>query len=60
MPARSLHYRAVLQVILQDLTGGLQDDWQVGRIAAKCTSFTQYVRKALTKLNIPHSGVSGT
>ena len=52
LPSCSLFYRAVLQVILIDMTGDERVDWQVGKIAAKCSGFTDYVRKSMKKLNI--------
>ena len=54
LPSRSLHWRAVLQVILCDVTGEKRDtkDWQVGKVAAKCRDFTDYVRRCFKKLGI--------
>ena len=54
LPGCSLFWRSVLQVILHQLTGDTREDWQVGKIAAKCDGFTPYVYKALAKLNISH------
>ncbi|XP_013382152.1 methyltransferase-like protein 25 [Lingula anatina] len=56
---QSKFWRALLQVILQDLSNGkVSKEWQVGRIAAKCSSFTQYVRKALAKLGFDQEKIS--
>lgn len=52
MPDRSLYWRALLQVILKDITGTTRNDWNVGKIANKCLDFTEYVNKALAKLKI--------
>ena len=54
-PGQSLFWRAVLQVILRDVSGGeCRQDWQVGKLATKCSDFTQYVYKAMEKLNMQH------
>lgn len=54
-PEHALHWRALLQVILRDVTGEVRLDWNVGKLANKCSSFVQYARKALNKLKIEHS-----
>ena len=51
-PDRSLYWRAVLQVILRDVTGEIRDDWQVGKIARRCRDFSEYVEKAFKKLGL--------
>ena len=53
--SKHLLWRAMLQVILIDVTGVKSDDWRVGRIGHKCHDFTEYVHKAMTKLNVTHS-----
>ena len=67
MPSRSLLWRAVLEVItiiiktkiiirilevMMEKAGVSADNRSVGRIAAKCQGFPQYVRKAEQKLGI--------
>ena len=54
LPVRSLHWRAVLQVILCEATLEKRDtkDWQVGKIASKCKDFVDYVRRCFKKLGI--------
>ena len=54
LPDESLFYRAVLQVILQDITGEKRNDWQIGKIAQKSKNFEDYTVKALEKLKIDH------
>ena len=60
LPDRSIYWRALLQEVLCDVTGVDRDDWpartdwQVGKIAAKCHTFTEYVHKALQKLRLTH------
>ena len=66
LPDRSIYWRALLQEVLCDVTGVGRDDWrarngwQVGKIALKCRTFTEYVRKALEKLHLDHHEVGIT
>ena len=58
LPDRSIYWRALLQEIMCDITGvqrgdwQARNDWQVGKIASKCHTFTEYVHKALQKLRL--------
>lgn len=64
LPDRSIYWRALLQEILCDVIGVQRDDWQarndwqVGKIASKCHTFTEYVHKALQKLRLTHVELS--
>ncbi|KAI0224820.1 Methyltransferase-like protein 25 [Lamellibrachia satsuma] len=64
LPDRSIYWRALLQEILCDITGvqrgdwQARNDWQVGKIASKCHTFTEYVHKALQKLRLTDVEVS--
>ncbi|KAF6040321.1 METTL25 [Bugula neritina] len=48
----SLFWRAHLQKILFDVHGYWRKDWILGKIASRCSSFREYVRKAFHKLHI--------
>ena len=50
-PSQSLLWRAVLE-LLMDTAGVEQERRSVGRIAAKCDTFLQYVRRAEDKLKM--------
>ncbi|KAK4293153.1 hypothetical protein Pmani_034130 [Petrolisthes manimaculis] len=50
----SLYWRALLQVVLLDkLDGDDLDIGHVGRLSAKCLTFSQYAMKAIDKLGLP-------
>ena len=53
LPDRALFWRSVLQVLLLRHKPDLKlEDQQVGRIAAKSKDFSDYVAKALEKLQL--------
>ncbi|CAN0427269.1 unnamed protein product [Lampetra planeri] len=54
----SLFYRAVLQVLVEDHYGSLSSTKRVGKTYAKSTSFLDYTRKALQKLELDDSKLS--
>ncbi|XP_070535072.1 probable methyltransferase-like protein 25 isoform X2 [Ptychodera flava] len=58
LPSKSLYYRAVLQVIIEEHYEKLSSDQRVGRMAAKCKTFLEYVRKALRKLQLDDTKLS--
>ena len=53
-----LIWRLLLQVIIQEKQGHTLLDYQVGRLGRKCSSFEEYVPKALTKLHLKEIQVS--
>ncbi|XP_034621992.1 methyltransferase-like protein 25 [Trachemys scripta elegans] len=52
LPTESLFYRAVLQVIIEECYGVIKSDRHVGKIFSKSSSFVDYVRKSLKKLEL--------
>ncbi|NXJ84785.1 MET25 protein, partial [Trogon melanurus] len=57
LPTESLFYRAVLQVIIEENYGITKSDRHVGKIFSKSSSFIDYVRKSLKKLELDDSKV---
>ncbi|NXH12938.1 MET25 protein, partial [Bucco capensis] len=55
LPTESLFYRAVLQVIIEEMYGVTKSDRHVGKIFSKSSSFIDYVRKSLKKLELDDS-----
>ncbi|XP_062440862.1 probable methyltransferase-like protein 25 isoform X2 [Rhea pennata] len=55
LPTESLFYRAVLQVIVEENYGVTKSDRHVGKIFSKSSSFLDYVRKSLKKLELDDS-----
>ncbi|XP_019398682.1 PREDICTED: methyltransferase-like protein 25 [Crocodylus porosus] len=55
LPTESLFYRAVLQVIIEECYGVTKSDHHVGKIFSKSSSFLDYVRKSLKKLELDES-----
>ncbi|XP_074758883.1 putative methyltransferase-like protein 25 isoform X3 [Athene noctua] len=55
LPTESLFYRAVLQVIIEEIYGVTKSDRHVGKTFSKSSSFTDYVRKSLKKLELDDS-----
>ncbi|XP_040976372.1 methyltransferase-like protein 25 isoform X5 [Aquila chrysaetos chrysaetos] len=55
LPTESLFYRAVLQVIIEEIYGVTKSDRHVGKIFSKSSSFIDYVRKSLKKLELDDS-----
>ncbi|XP_072217681.1 probable methyltransferase-like protein 25 isoform X2 [Excalfactoria chinensis] len=55
LPTESLFYRAVLQVIIEETYGVTKSDRHVGKIFSKSSSFLDYVRKSLKKLELDDS-----
>ncbi|XP_075788645.1 putative methyltransferase-like protein 25 isoform X4 [Pelodiscus sinensis] len=55
LPTESLFYRAVLQVIIEECYGMITSDQHVGKIFSKSSSFVDYVRKSLKKLELDES-----
>ncbi|XP_061871988.1 probable methyltransferase-like protein 25 isoform X2 [Colius striatus] len=55
LPTESLFYRAVLQVIVEEIYGVTKSDRHVGKTFSKSSSFIDYVRKALKKLELDDS-----
>ncbi|KAJ7329872.1 hypothetical protein JRQ81_016046 [Phrynocephalus forsythii] len=58
LPTESLFYRAVLQVIVEELYGVKRSDHNIGKVYSKTSSFLDYVRKSLKKLDLDESKVS--
>ncbi|KAJ8245392.1 hypothetical protein GJAV_G00270260 [Gymnothorax javanicus] len=52
LPSESLFYRAVLHVILRDHYGSFKSEKRVGNVFSKSSSFVDYVRRALRKLDL--------
>ncbi|NWX22749.1 MET25 protein, partial [Aegotheles bennettii] len=55
LPTESLFYRAVLQVIIEEIYGVTKSDRYVGKTFSKSSSFIDYVRKSLKKLELDDS-----
>ncbi|XP_068256800.1 probable methyltransferase-like protein 25 isoform X2 [Nyctibius grandis] len=55
LPTESLFYRAVLQVIIEEIYGVTKSDRHVGKTFSKSSSFIDYVRKSLKKLGLNDS-----
>ncbi|KAM6302820.1 putative methyltransferase-like protein 25 [Podargus strigoides] len=55
LPIESLFYRAVLQVIIEEIYGVTKSDRHVGKTFSKSSSFIDYVRKSLKKLELDDS-----
>ncbi|XP_074868325.1 putative methyltransferase-like protein 25 isoform X1 [Carettochelys insculpta] len=55
LPTESLFYRAVLQVIIEECYGVTESGRHVGKIFSKSSSFVDYVRKCLKKLELDES-----
>ncbi|NXJ98722.1 MET25 protein, partial [Corythaixoides concolor] len=55
LPTESLFYRAVLQVIIEEIYGVTKSDRHVGKTFSKSSSFIDYVRKSLKKLELDDS-----
>uniref|UniRef100_A0A8C7EDE0 Methyltransferase like 25 n=1 Tax=Nothoprocta perdicaria TaxID=30464 RepID=A0A8C7EDE0_NOTPE len=58
LPTESLFYRAVLQVIIEENYGVTKSDQHVGKIFSKSSSFVDYVRKSLKKLDLDDAKLS--
>ncbi|XP_066579572.1 putative methyltransferase-like protein 25 isoform X2 [Amia ocellicauda] len=58
LPIESLFYRAVLHVILRDHYGAIKSEKRVGNVFSKATSFVDYIKKALKKLDLDESKLS--
>ncbi|NXK95650.1 MET25 protein, partial [Formicarius rufipectus] len=52
LPTESLFYRAVLQVIIEEIYGVTKSDRHVGKTFSKSSSFIDYVRRSLKKLEL--------
>ncbi|XP_058719314.1 probable methyltransferase-like protein 25 isoform X2 [Poecile atricapillus] len=55
LPTESLFYRAVLQVIIEEIYGVTKSDRHVGKTFSKSSSFVDYVRRSLKKLELDDS-----
>ncbi|NXF08051.1 MET25 protein, partial [Smithornis capensis] len=55
LPTESLFYRAVLQVIIEEIYGVSKSDRHVGKTFSKSSSFIDYVRRSLKKLELDDS-----
>ncbi|KFO96116.1 Methyltransferase-like 25, partial [Calypte anna] len=55
LPTESLFYRAVLQVIIEEIYGVTKSDHHVGKTFSKSSSFVDYARKSLKKLELDDS-----
>ncbi|NXO25251.1 MET25 protein, partial [Cisticola juncidis] len=55
LPTESLFYRAVLQVIIEEIYGVTKSDRHVGKTFSKSSSFIDYVRQSLKKLELDDS-----
>ncbi|XP_023647123.2 probable methyltransferase-like protein 25 isoform X1 [Paramormyrops kingsleyae] len=58
LPSESLFFRAVLHVILRDHYDAFKSERRVGNVFSKATSFVDYVRRALKKLELDDSKLS--
>ncbi|XP_053109848.1 probable methyltransferase-like protein 25 isoform X2 [Hemicordylus capensis] len=58
LPTESLFYRAVLQVIVEEFYGVKRSDRNIGKVYSKSSSFLDYVRKSLKKLELDESEIS--
>ncbi|KAL1275607.1 hypothetical protein QQF64_035230 [Cirrhinus molitorella] len=58
LPMESLFYRAVLHVILRDHYDSFKSEKRVGNVYSKASSFVDYVRRALRKLDLDDTKLS--
>ncbi|XP_058045878.1 probable methyltransferase-like protein 25 [Ahaetulla prasina] len=58
LPTESLFYRAVLQVIVEECYGIKRSDRNIGKVYSKSSSFLDYVRISLKKLELDESKIS--
>ncbi|KAL2102169.1 hypothetical protein ACEWY4_001337 [Coilia grayii] len=58
LPVESLFYRAVLHVILKDHYDAHKSEKRVGNVYSKTSSFVDYIRRALRKLELDESKLS--
>ncbi|XP_028809574.1 methyltransferase-like protein 25 isoform X2 [Denticeps clupeoides] len=58
LPMESLFYRAVLHVILQDHFDAYKSEKRVGNVYAKASTFVDYIRRALRRLDLDESKLS--
>ncbi|XP_016406645.1 putative methyltransferase-like protein 25 [Sinocyclocheilus rhinocerous] len=58
LPMESLFYRAVLHVILRDHYDSFKSEKRVGNVYSKASSFVDYVRRALRKLDLDDTTLS--
>ncbi|XP_060101125.1 probable methyltransferase-like protein 25 [Heteronotia binoei] len=58
LPTESLFYRAVLQVIIEEFYGVNRSDRNIGKVFSKSSSFLDYVRKSLKKLELDELKIS--
>ncbi|XP_026097798.1 methyltransferase-like protein 25 [Carassius auratus] len=58
LPMESLFYRAVLHVILRDHYDCFKSEKRVGNVYSKASSFVDYVRRALKKLDLDDTKLS--
>ncbi|XP_043093900.1 methyltransferase-like protein 25 [Puntigrus tetrazona] len=58
LPMESLFYRAVLHVILRDHYDCFKSEKRVGNVYSKSSSFVDYVRRALRKLDLDDTKLS--
>ncbi|CAM9215570.1 unnamed protein product, partial [Lampetra planeri] len=58
IPMESLFYRAVLHVILRDHYSCFKSEKRVGNVYSKASSFVDYVRRALRRLELDESKLS--
>ncbi|XP_065145975.1 probable methyltransferase-like protein 25 isoform X2 [Paramisgurnus dabryanus] len=58
LPMESLFYRAVLHVILRDHYDCYKSEKRVGNVYSKASSFVDYVRRALRKLDLDDAKLS--
>ncbi|XP_007431353.1 methyltransferase-like protein 25 isoform X3 [Python bivittatus] len=58
LPTESLFYRAVLQVIVEECYGIKRSDRNIGKVYSKSSSFLDYVRTSLKKLELDESKIS--
>ncbi|XP_067247843.1 methyltransferase-like protein 25 isoform X2 [Chanodichthys erythropterus] len=58
LPMESLFYRAVLHVILQEHYDCFKSEKRVGNVYSKASSFVDYIRRALRKLDLDETKLS--
>ncbi|XP_039617700.1 methyltransferase-like protein 25 [Polypterus senegalus] len=58
LPIESLFYRAVLHVIIKEHFGTFKSEKRVGNVYAKATSFVDYIKKSLRKLDLDETKLS--
>ncbi|XP_016133659.1 methyltransferase-like protein 25 [Sinocyclocheilus grahami] len=58
LPMESLFYRAVLHVILRNHYDSFKSEKRVGNVFSKASSFVDYVRRALRKLDLDDTTLS--